>query len=294
MTLQTAIVTSSYRGDLERCRLLCESMDRCVTGYRRHLILVEGADVALFRQFAGPYREIVDERDILPKWLRPFPDPLSFGRRRIWLTPKGPPLRGWHVQQLRRLAAATMLEEDVVVSVDSDVVFLRGFDMSWFHRTGAVDFFRRRGAIDQLAAPVRNEHLAWSRRAGKMLGIADPATTDDGYIATLIPWRTDTVREMKAHMEAVGGLSWMSTLAGGRALSECTLYGRFVDEVELRPDRHAGTALELCRMYWDGAALDAVALADFSRGLEPHQVAAGIQSFTGTDPALIRRAAGLA
>ena len=46
-------------------------------------------------------------------------------------------------------------------------------------------------------------------------------------------------------------------------------------------------------MYWNGAALDSEALADFSRGLAPHQVAAGIQSFTGTDPALIRRAVGL-
>lgn len=293
MTLQSAIVTSSYRGDFERCRLLCESMDQRVTGQSRHLIMVEGADVALFRQLAGPRREIVDERDLLPRWLRPFPDPLSLGRRRIWLTPKGPPLRGWHVQQLRRLAISALLDEEVVVSVDSDVVFLRPFDLGWFHRNGGVDFFRRPGSVAFLDEPARGEHRAWSRRAGAMLGIDAPPTTDEGYIGTLLPWRTDTVREMKARMEAVGGRSWMSTLVGGRALSECTLYGRFVAELENRPDRHAPTDVELCHMYWNGAALDSEALDDFSRGLAPHQVAAGIQSFTGTDPALIRRAVGL-
>ncbi|MEF2552358.1 DUF6492 family protein [Aurantimonas sp. A2-1-M11] len=293
MTLQSAIVTSSYRGDFERCRLLCESMDQRVSGHTRHLIMVEGADMALFRQLAGPKREIVDERDLLPRWLRPFPDPISLGRRRIWLTPKGPPLRGWHVQQLRRLAIAAALDETVVVSVDSDVVFLRAFDLAWFHRTGAVNFYSRPNAIAHLPEPARSEQGAWSLRAGQMLGIETPAISDAGYIATLIAWRSDTVRDMQKRIEAVSGRSWMSTLVRRRALSECILYGRFVDEVENRPDRHARSALELCHMYWDGAALNAAALADFSRGLEPHQVAAGIQSFTGTDPALIRRAVGL-
>ena len=45
-----AIVTASYAPDFERCRLLCETIDRFVTGASRHYILVEQRDVALFRQ----------------------------------------------------------------------------------------------------------------------------------------------------------------------------------------------------------------------------------------------------
>ena len=45
-----AIVTASYAPDFERCRLLCETIDRFVTGAPRHYILVEQRDVALFRQ----------------------------------------------------------------------------------------------------------------------------------------------------------------------------------------------------------------------------------------------------
>ncbi|MBB4002791.1 DUF6492 family protein [Aurantimonas endophytica] len=292
--MQTAIVTSSYRGDLERCRLLCESIDRRVTGHTRHLILVESRDVALFRGLAGPRREIVDERDLLPFWLRPFPDPLSLGRRRFWLSPMGPPLRGWHVQQLRRIAMAAALDETVMVSVDSDVVFLRPFDVGWFHEGEKVRFYRRPGALAALEPGAREEHRKWSRKAGQLLGIDRPEETDTGYIATLIAWRSDTVREMLGRIESRTGRSWASALAATRTLSECTLYGRFVDEIEARPDRHSPGDVNLCHMYWTGQALGAEALHDFAADLEPHQVAAGIQSFTGTDPALIRRAAGLA
>lgn len=292
--MQTAIVTSSYRGDFERCRLLCESIDRRVTGHTRHLILVEARDVALFRSLAGPRREIVDERDLLPGWLRPFPDPLSLGRRRFWLSPKGPPLRGWHVQQLRRIAMAAALDETVMVSVDSDVVFLRPFDVAWFEEGGRVRFYRRSGALAALAPGAREEHRKWSRKAGRLLGIEEPEETDTVYIATLIAWRSDSVRDMLARIEAKTGRSWAAALAATRALSECTLYGRFVDELERRPDRHLPGDIDLCHMYWTGAALGAEALTDFASQLEPHQVAAGIQSFTGTEPGLIRRAAGLA
>lgn len=291
--LPTALVTSSYRGDFERCRLLCESIDARVTGHTRHLILVEAADLALFRQLAGPRREIISERDLLPFWLRPFPDPLSRGRRRIWLSPKGPPLRGWHVQQLRRLAIAAAMPEAVMVSCDSDVVFVEPFDVAGFQRDGAVEFHRIPDALRTVLPELMKHHLAWSRRAGQILGIAAPDITDPGYIATVIAWRTDTVREMMARIEQIGGRPALTVLAASRFLSECTVYGRFVDEVENRPERHFRSERRLCRTYWAGAAMNCPDLANFVAAMAPEQVAIGIQSFTGTDIALIRRTAGL-
>lgn len=292
--MKAAIITASYRADFDRCRLLCESIDRRVTGHTRHLILVEERDVALFRALAGPAREIVSERDLLPFWPRPFPDPLTLGRRRVWLSPQGPPLRGWHVQQLRRIAAAASMPEEVVISCDSDLVFVRPFVASDLWAGGAVRFYRSPGALAHVIPERLDDHVRWSRRAGDVLGIEAPAETDVGYIATLIAWRSDSVRRMIERIEAVSGRSWIAALARSRALSECTLYGRFVDEVENRPDLHAATAEQLCHIYWSGAAMDAATLRDFAGALAPSQVAVGIQSFTGTDPALIRRAAGLA
>ncbi|MCQ0990301.1 DUF6492 family protein [Jiella marina] len=291
--LPTIMVTASYRGDFERCKLLCESMDARVTGHTRHLILVEAADVPLFSQLAGPRREIIDERALLPVWLRPFPDPLSGGRRRIWLSPFGPPLRGWHVQQLRRFAIAAEIDEAIMVSIDSDVVFLREFDVSAFSRDGRISFYRKADALADVAPDMIDDHLAWSRKAGELLGITAPETTDTGYITTLVPWRTSAVRRMVERIKTVTGQSWMKALSRTRQLSECTIYGRFVDEVEGRQDDYAVMTESLCHVYWSGQALGEKALANFVDDLGPHQVAAGIQSFTATDPALIRRAAGL-
>src|SRR5690242_7580212 len=45
---EAAIVTASYGPDFERCRLLCETIDRFVTGMSQHYILVEERDVAQF------------------------------------------------------------------------------------------------------------------------------------------------------------------------------------------------------------------------------------------------------
>ncbi|MBC8129247.1 MAG: hypothetical protein H7Y08_02860 [Rhizobiaceae bacterium] len=291
---RTAIVTSSYRGDFERCRLLCESIDARVDGITRHLILVEQADVALFRQLAGPRREIVSERDLLPFWLRPFPDPLTFGRRRVWLSPKGPPLRGWHVQQIRRIAMAARMEEETMISCDSDVVFVKPFDAGDLQAGAATEFYRIPHALASMDGAALAEHRAWSRKAGELLGIEAPLETDAGYIATVIAWRTDTVRDMIGRIEEVGGRSWTACLSATRSLSECTLYGRFVDEVEGETGRHRRSERRLCRTYWNGDALTGAELADFTAGVGPEQVAVGIQSFTGTDPFLIRRAARLA
>lgn len=290
--MSVALVTASYRGDLERCRLLCESIDARVSGHTRHLILVEDADLDLFRPFAGPRREIVAERDLLPRWLRAFPDPATLGRRRVWLSPFGPPLRGWHVQQLRRIAIGAALSETAMVTLDSDAVVVRDVDARLFEADGATEFYRiPKGLPDD--DPVLDRHRSWSRKAGRILGIAAPSTTDTDYISSLAAWHTDSVRAMLARIETVTGRPWMRVLAGTRALSEYTIYGRFVDEVEGRPDLHRATDLKRCRTLWSGEALSRAGLDAFMADLGPDQVAIGIQSFIGTDLDLIRRAAGL-
>lgn len=287
-----AIVTSTYRGDFERCRLLCDSIDRHVTGHSCHYLLVEERDRALFSQLAGPRRRIVAERELLPSWLRVVPDPTNW-RRRLWVHPFGLPLRGWHAQQLRRIAFAAAMDEAVMIACDSDVVFVRGFEAGDLALADAVRFYRVPDGVDAVTEGMEEEHLAWSRAAGRLLGIAEPSVTRTGYITTLVPWRADSVREMMARIAAATGRSAMRALAGTRSLSECTIYGRFVDEVEARPDRHAPTARPLAYVRWAGQAPDRAEIDAVLAGMSPDEVAVCIQSFIGTDPALIRSAAGL-
>ncbi|RUU13645.1 hypothetical protein EOD23_03845 [Mesorhizobium sp. USDA-HM6] len=288
-TPSAAVVTASYAPDFERCRLLCETMDRHLTGVARHYILVEHRDAALFRQLEGSRRTIVDERDLLPRWLRVFDDPLSLFRRRIWLSFRTQPLRGWHVQQLRRIAIAMDAREDVLVFCDSDVAFLKPFDANAFWRDGKVRLFRRDGA---LANDGHDEHRIWSRNAGLALGIDPTKTSTHDYISTLIAWRRETVNAMCERIEETHGRDWVSVVGSARKFSECMLYGRYVDDV-LEGAGHFHGSAEFCRVHWNGQALSDEEFHRFVDAMAPGQVAIGMQSFIGTDVGRIRRLIGL-
>ncbi|RUW84483.1 DUF6492 family protein [Mesorhizobium sp. M1E.F.Ca.ET.063.01.1.1] len=284
-----AVVTASYAPDFERCRLLCETMDRHVTGVARHYILVEHRDVVLFRQLEGSRRTVVDEQDLLPRWLRGFDDPLSLLRRRVWLSFRTQPLRGWHVQQLRRIAIAAHAGEGVLVFCDSDVAFLKPFDTSAFWRDGKVRLFRRDGV---LAKDGHDEHRIWSRNAASALGVEPAKVSIHDYISTLIAWRRETVNAMCERIEKIHGRDWVGVLGAARKFSECMIYGRYVDDL-LEGAGHFHDSMEFCRVHWNGEPLSDEAFRRFVDAMAPQQVAIGMQSFIGTDVGRIRRLIGL-
>jgi hypothetical protein len=288
-TPTAAIVTASYAPDFERCRLLCETVDRQVSGVAHHYILVEHRDMALFRQLQNNRRTIVDERDLLPPWLHAFDDPLSLFRRRIWLSLKTMPLRGWHVQQLRRIAIAAHASEDVLIFCDSDVAFLRPFHCGAFWRNDKVRLFRRDGV---LSGSGHEEHRIWSRNAGSALGIDETVVSTHDYISTLIAWRRETVTAMCAEIERVHGRAWVQVIGSVRKFSECMIYGRYVDDV-LGGAGHFHGSEEFCRVHWTGEALSDDDFRRFVAAMAPEQVAIGMQSFIGTDIGRIRRLIGL-
>lgn len=279
-----ALVTPSYAGDLERCRLLCESVDRFVTGARKHYLLVAGHDVARFRTLESAHRVVIDERDILPARLYALRDPTSLFRRHIWVGARMAPLRGWHVQQLRRIAIAGAVPEAALVYCDSDVLFLRPFDVSAFWRGDDIKLYR---AETDLAANTQGDHLQWVADAGRVLGLPPVSGFKFDYISTVIAWRRETVLSMMRHIEARHGRDWLSAVAARRRFSECFIYGRYVDEV-LGGAGHFHDDTEFCRVYWGGPGLDEQALRAFAEGMTPRQVAIGIQSFTGTNLSALR------
>lgn len=280
-----AIVTASYLPDLERCRLLCDTIDAKVSGHDHHYVLVAGHDVTAFRALEGPRRTVVDERDLLPSWLRSFPDPLSRFRKRIWLSARTMPLRGWHVQQLRRIAIASHVAQDALLYCDSDVAFVRPFDCATLWRGERLRLLRRDRVLE---TPGHDHQRRWSRNAGRALGLADAQLSTHDYIATVIAWRRDATLAMCARIEAVHGCNWVAAVAATRHFSECMLYGRHADEV-LGGEGHFHDDHELCRIYWKGPALSDEGFRDFVAAMTPRQVAIGVQSFIGTDIGRIRR-----
>lgn len=281
----TAIVTASFAPDLERCRLLCETMDRHVTGFSKHYILVESADVGLFKQLEGPNRIIVDEMDLFPKWIRAYPDPLHLFRRRIWLSLRTLPLRGWHAQQLRRIAIAEHINEDALFYCDSDVAFMRRFDCSSLWRDDELRLFRR---DKELLGPVPGDQKLWADNAADLLGIADGQISAHGYVGTLVAWKRELVLSMCRRIEQVQGRHWLEAIGRNRRFSECTIYGHYADDV-VGLKGHFVDNTDYCKVFWFAPAPTESEFRKFIREMTPEQVAIGMQSFIGADIGYVRR-----
>lgn len=284
---EIALVTPSHRRDLARCELLCESVDRHVTGYDKHYIIVNDGDVRIFRHLRGPQRSVLPSRKFLPAWLQRVPL-VRVHNRSVFLSLRSRPLNGWHIQQLVKLSAAAKLGHEVVVIIDSDIAFIRPFDV------GSVATVPTPLHYDPGAVTVDTvDHARWLTTAYRLLGLPPLTLPADDYIASIVTWRAETVRALLARVEATSGMSWVAALARARTIAEFMLYGAHVATDPVAAAQHRLTTDSFSRSYWDGDALDAVGLAALVDAMEPHEVALHVQSFGATPVSLIRAAVGL-
>src|SRR5262245_53074874 len=125
-----SVITKSFAPDFE----LCADLHRSVLDYSpdsvHHHIIVPRSDLKLFGRLAGPRTHIRCETDVLPRWFVPVP----FRNVTINLSRPFPPVRGWILQQVVKLAAVATSEDDVVLVADSDVEFVQPFAAETFLR----------------------------------------------------------------------------------------------------------------------------------------------------------------
>ena len=282
MAATISVVTPSYSRDFERCQLMCESMDRHVSGFDMHYVVVGDEDAALFKRLSGPKRRVVAASELLPKlWSL-----ATWRGRRYWWAPGlGLPIYGWHLQQLRKIAMTLAQPSDRVMCVDSDNCFCRPLDLSEIAAMPKVSHFTRRGEI---GSELPN-HVLWLANAHRMLGLPLPALPGDDFIGQMIVWERETVRVMTDHIETIAGTAWWRVLARFRDFSEYLIYGTIVANDPVLAARHARTSQSSCLTYWDGPSLDEAGLASLVETLEPYQSAIAIQSHTHTPVETIRK-----
>ncbi len=274
---RVSLLTLSFRGDLEICRLLCETADRFVDPQIAHVIAVPKADLPLFAPMAHEHRRIIAQEDLLPGWLLkvPLPSPawrrrLFLPRRNVYLSLRGRPVRGWIAQQLMKIAAAASIDADIVVHIDSDAAFIRPTRPQDFLLDGKARFLREPGTGN---SPM---HAAWHRAASRLLGLAPSDYHGADYIdAGLVTWRRENVSRLIAHLERDGG-DWRANLIAAGEFSEYVLYGVFVDKILGYEAQQTPTSRRQCLTLWDAsAANEAEAAID---RLEPWHHAMAIQS----------------
>lgn len=274
------VVTPTYAPDRELFADLHASVLARFPEDVRHLVVTPERDVASFGAFEGPRCSVVSVRQALPTRLWELP-------RNAWVLPRRPvpPIRGWIVQQLVKLAAGARADERVVVLADADVVFVRPVTAETFAPGGAVRFYRVEGAVD--ASLPR--HVRWHAVARKMLGLPpEPRLPLPDYISALNTWDPDRVRACLARVEEVGGRPWVEVVGRQLHFSEFILYGVYCDAVA-PPDAAVTSAESGCLFYWDEAPLAPADVDRLAASLGPHDVAVMISAKSRTPLDLRRR-----
>ncbi|MBB4198687.1 hypothetical protein CCR94_06800 [Rhodoblastus sphagnicola] len=277
--IDASIVTLSYRGDFDYCRLLCQSLDAFAKGLS-HRLFVPAQDEELFSVLATPDRTIGFERDLLPFWLLKLPMPgprlrqlLRLPRRNLYLNLRGAPIRGWIAQQIMKIEAGAQSPTEIVVHMDSDGVFIRPLTREMLvNAQGLVRFYRNP------AAETRATHVLWREVACRLLNV-DPNSINPGdYINFCVVWRRSIVRRMIERIEKVAGTDWRVVLAREPHFSEYTLYGVFVESLGIEAAGHFAAEQSQVHAIWDIEPETPQEEDEFIDGLETHHIALLIQS----------------
>jgi hypothetical protein len=229
-----ALLTPTYGHDLELCTLLCESVDRHVTSYAKHYLLVPDCDLPLFAHLASERRIVLPASAFLPDWLRPLPRIIQRKRRQFWWSLRAKPVSGWHVQQLLKIAATIALPYQRYCILDSDVVFFRDFDLSRYEYPHPIPLLNM---VNEVTAD-QPRHSRWVETSHQLLGLPTPPLPASDFIGHIIFWDKQTTRALTSRVEAISKLDWIEALCRTREFSEYMLYGFFVQNDAASAARH--------------------------------------------------------
>jgi hypothetical protein len=281
-----ALLTPTYGRDLELCTLLCESVDRHVSSFSKHYLLVPDCDLSLFSHFESERRTVLPASKFLPTWLRPLPRIVQRKRRQYWWSFRAKPASGWHVQQLIKIAATMSLPHHRYCILDSDIVFFRDFDLARFEYPNSIPLLNMSDEVT--SKQVR--HARWVETSHQLLGLPAISLPASDFIGHIIFWDQQTARAMTAKIEAATGLDWVEALCRTREFSEYMLYGYFVQNDARFAARHTPTPRTQCVSYWDQPKLCKSELNQLLCRANKDDVAFSVASFSGT-PVLTIRAA---
>jgi hypothetical protein len=266
--LSAAIITPSFRLDLDRCRLLSESVQRWVPAAVHHYIVVDRRDRDLFASLKSSRTSLVCVEDVIPWWILRIPKV-----RRFWLSLKTLPIRNWMLQQIVKLSASRIASEDELVFVDSDVFFVRPFDPREAVRDARIPLFREYGPQLQLASNQR-----WHETAARLIGLEPQQSYLTSYVGNMITWSGRNLRRLHDRIEQTTGRSWIEALSRLPVLSEYVLYGMFCECVLGDASGHyfESTINSLC--YWNNQPLGTQELQELKSKLAPEHVAVMISA----------------
>ncbi len=288
------MITPTYRPDYDLFRELHESVLQFTGDDVMHYAIVPARDAGLFSTIRSGRLTVATTSDFLPRrylstyaaaravrrmpGLTGLPPVQAVNLRRPW-----PPIRGWILQQVVKLAAASTLDAEVVLAVDSDVSFIRPVTAGLFRRDGATRFYRRTDAVHD-GMP---DHLVWHDTARKLLGLppGGPSVGHD-YIAPMVALDVGLLHGLRDRIESRQGRNWIDAMTSELHFSEYILYGTYVDELAPARARTFASESSRCHSRWGSEPLTPDDASAFVRSLTESDVAVHVQSTSQADPQL--------
>ena len=269
-----AIVTPSYAPDFFRCKLLCKTIDRHSILPIKHYLIVDRKDFKLFKSLQRKNRAIITVESVLPWWIKKV-DFIKNG----WISLKSPPLRNWIIQQIVKLSIAKYITEDIITFVDSDVAFVRSFNMRTLVKDDRVRLFRIPNAVTAQTKPLAR----WHEVSNKLLKLPAVQYPCPNYLGNFITWKRDNVLALHQYLEKVSDRSWIETIANSWHLSEYILYGTFVELILKKQSQHYFDAQIICHNYWDTAPMSEIEIDNFFEELPRDYFAVMISAKSHTE-----------
>jgi hypothetical protein len=280
--VELAVITPSYAPDFELCRDLNESVLRRTDSTVTHYVITPRRDLRLFSVLRGPRTEVLAVDDVMPRRMMAVP------WANFWVNMRRPvpPIRGWMMQQLVKLQAATRIPADRLLLADSDVLFARDISAATFVRDERVRLYRLDAGVDA----HMSRHVIWHDVARKLLGLPAEQPPLPDYVSAFNVWDQATLLALRDRIERTTGQQWLDVIARQLHFSEFILYGVFVDKVLGEQARVAPTDSMLCHSYWEPLPLSLREAAEFVGSLPPDDVAIMISAKSRT-PLDVRRKA---
>jgi hypothetical protein len=251
-----SLVTPASRRDVELCALQCESVDRYLSCYVKHHLIVQDDEVALFDRFNAARRVVVPASQLLPAWLRPMPRLLQHKGQRYWWSLRTRPVSDSHLHRILKIAAADAFPESRHCILYPDVVFFRRFDLSMLLRPRHAPLFEQMGGTD---SPDLAQRALTSRH---LLGLTTPSSPATDFSARIAIWDRRATRAMIERIETVTGIEWVEALCHARNICEYMLYGYFVQHSPRHSLEHVTTSHARCLRFGlpapDRATIEAI------------------------------------
>ncbi|MEJ1921978.1 DUF6492 family protein [Microbacterium sp. KHB019] len=290
MTL--TVVTASYAPDFVTFRRLHESVVAHSADDVRHIVVVPDAHASLFRSLGSarldvrPYSSVLPRRFLQTAWVQTLPGvPRGLRIAAVNVAHPWPPVRGWIMQQVIKLALVSELSDDVALLIDSDVVVVRTLTESAFRAAdGTVRLYRRPHGI----TPAMTRHVAQRTRALELLGIDQVEDDSPDYISAFVSWDPTLVRALIGRISEVRGRGWLETVAACLDLSEYITYGTYVMSIAEPAHRAYVGEQSLCHSHWGQTPLTIETARPFVDAMRPDDLAVHVQSNSSTDEDVLR------